>query len=98
MVLLEVLRRISKKNGWRLTVAHFNHLLRGEEADEDARFVAKRAGNLGLNFRKGREDIRKAAAEKGVSIEMAAREARHRFFVQAAAKENASKIALAHHA
>jgi tRNA(Ile)-lysidine synthase len=98
MVLLEILHRLARENRWSLAVAHFNHLLRGKEADEDAKFVLRRAKALGLGRRQKREDIHAAAKRNGVSIEMAAREERHRFLVEAAVQEKASRIALAHHA
>src|SRR3954470_14387564 len=98
MVLLEILFRLSRENGWTIIVAHFNHLLRGEEADEDARFVREKAEAFNLEFVDGSQNIKKAAAQEGISIEMAARQARHHFFAEAAKKENAKKVVLAHHA
>ena len=39
MVLLDLLVRLARDTGWRLTVAHFNHYLRGRASDADERFV-----------------------------------------------------------
>ncbi|MCZ6673360.1 MAG: tRNA lysidine(34) synthetase TilS [Verrucomicrobia bacterium] len=60
----------------RLTVLHFNHLLRGKASDGDAAFVQEVAEGLGLPNRIGAWKDRDS--EKSVS-EAAAREARHAF-------------------
>src|SRR5437764_12295156 len=50
-----------------LTVAHFNHRLRGDESDADAVFVKDRAGSLGLAFRLGEGDVSAAAAGENLA-------------------------------
>ena len=82
-------------SGQKPVVAHFNHLLRGEESDGDERFVREEAERRGLEFRAGRGDVR--AEAKGISIEMAARKLRHAFLAEVA-KEVGGEIVLAHHA
>src|SRR2546423_2584749 len=37
MVLLRALTILAPKHGWKLTVAHFNHQLRGKSSDADQR-------------------------------------------------------------
>jgi tRNA(Ile)-lysidine synthase len=39
VALLHVLKQLSAKYHWQITVAHVNHGLRGEESDADATFV-----------------------------------------------------------
>jgi tRNA(Ile)-lysidine synthase len=63
---------------WRLTVAHLDHALRPDSAD-DARVVAGAAEDLGLRFEGLRTDVVALARDEGRSIEEAAREARYRF-------------------
>lgn len=63
---------------WRLTVAHLDHALRPQSAD-DARFVAERAAELGIACEVRRTDVATLARDEGRSIEEAAREARYRF-------------------
>jgi tRNA(Ile)-lysidine synthase len=98
MVLLHLLHAAAPANGWRLTVAHLNHRLRGRSSDADERLVRRVAQGLGLPMVVGRADVRKLAARGGVSVEMAARKARHAFLAREAARRRIRTIALAHHA
>ena len=98
MVLLEVIHRLAEVNHWRLTVAHFNHRLRGRNSDADERLVKRMAKSLRLPFVVGHGDVRRKAEAGGISIEMAARDARHNFLAATARKRGARTIALAHHA
>ena len=47
MVLLDLLHRLAAAHRWQLTVAHFNHQLRGASSDADERLVVKTARKLG---------------------------------------------------
>jgi tRNA(Ile)-lysidine synthase len=98
MVLLHVLARLAERRRWRLVVTHFNHRLRGRSSDADERLVAMTARKLGLRFVRGDADVRRHAAERKLSIEMAARELRHEFLARTARRLKISTIALAHHA
>jgi tRNA(Ile)-lysidine synthase len=88
-----------------LSVAHVNHKLRGEEADEDERLVAKLARQHGLELHAceasvdGKQSPGKSRGKRsGVSsgIEAAARELRYGFFRQLAREGRVAKIATAH--
>lgn len=98
VVLLHVLHALAGRYRWRLTVAHFNHRLRGRAADADERFVRRLAARLKLPCAVGRADVRQHAAAQGVSLEMAARELRHRFLAETARERGIRTVALAHHA
>ncbi|MEM4408446.1 MAG: tRNA lysidine(34) synthetase TilS [Candidatus Caldarchaeum sp.] len=82
--------------GLRLTVAHFNHGLRGEEAERDERFVEMLAARLGLPFELGRGDAARFAVEEGLTLEEAARELRYRFLRGLKNSLPADRIATAH--
>ncbi len=97
-VLFEVLRRLAANHRWQLTIAHFNHQLRGPAADEDQRLVRQMARAARLPFVVGRGEVDKFSREHGISIEMAARELRHEFLAGAARTRNIPAVALAHHA
>ncbi len=98
MVLLDALYRLAPAYGWRIAVAHFNHQLRGRSSDADERLVCNVCKRLKLPFVSGRADVQAHADEHGLSVEMAARELRHRFLAQEARRMGGARIALAHHA
>jgi len=77
-------------------LAHFNHRLRGADADADEAFCHAMAASLGLPIEVGRADVRQAAREAGRSIEDAARELRYAFLEAAADRLRADAIAVAH--
>ncbi|HZQ47874.1 MAG TPA: ATP-binding protein, partial [Verrucomicrobiae bacterium] len=77
MVLLHVLARLARKHGWKLTVAHFNHQLRGRSSDADQRLVERTAAQCGLEYFGDRGDVRKYGRNHKLSLEMAARFLRH---------------------
>lgn len=68
---------------WGLTVAHLDHALRPESAD-DATFVTDAAAALGLSAEVRRTDVGALARAEGRSIEDAGREARYRFLEEVA--------------
>jgi len=98
MVLLALLQRLAGAHRWRLTVAHFNHQLRGKEADADERLVRDTANSLGLPLVAGSGAVKEHARRRGLSLEMAARELRHSFLATAAKNSGIASVALAHHA
>lgn len=71
------------ERAWRLTIAHLDHCLRPESAD-DAQFVADAARALGLPVELRRTDVAALAQEEGRSLEEAGREARYRFLEEVA--------------
>lgn len=103
MALWDVLQR----GGYECIVAHCNFHLRGEESDRDEQFVRSVAignGQLAMGERQEAGDIfvkdfdtQGYAKERGISIEMAARELRYQWFAQLAMEHNCQAIAVAHH-
>jgi tRNA(Ile)-lysidine synthase len=98
MVLLHLLCALSAKHRWKLTVAHFNHQLRGRSSNADEQLVRETAAALKLPIAVGRANVRKFAKKSGLSTEMGARKLRHEFFVRAVKERGIRVIALAHHA
>ena len=72
--------------GWRLTVAHLDHALRPDSAD-DARFVADAAAALGVPVELRRVDVAALAAGGGGSVEEAGREARYAMLAEVAGRD-----------
>lgn len=97
VALLCLLLELRADLGIVLSVAHINHKLRGEESDEDERFVVQLARQHQLEIRSCDAPIDGSA---GSGIEAAARELRYGFFRRLAreggVKKTATKIATAH--
>ena len=81
-----------------LAVAHCNFNLRGGESDGDEALVREWADEHGVRCHVKSFDTKSFAAENGVSIEMAARELRYRWFAQLCASEGYDEVAVAHNA
>ena len=81
-----------------VAAAHFEHGIRGEEALRDASFVQSWCRERGIPCVTGHGDAPGYAAEKGLSLEEAARELRYRFLEEAAAEQGCAWIATAHNA
>ena len=97
VALLCLLLELRAELGIVLSVAHVNHKLRGEEADEDERFVAKLARQHGLELHVCEAPVDgRHSSGIGSGIEAAARELRYGFFRQLAREGRVTKIATAH--
>ena len=96
--MLHVLLDLSEKLGFSLCAAHFNHMLRGEEADSDEAFVKSLCTALEIPFYSERGDVAAFAKNHGKSTEEAARIMRYAFLQNTAEKIGAAKIATAHNA
>lgn len=98
MVLLRVLVSLARKHWWNISVAHFNHHLRGRASVADEGSVRHMAAKLRLKFFAGGADVKAFAGRSKISVEMAARKLRHEFLARIAREQKISTIALAHHA
>lgn len=98
MCLLNSLWENEEKLGIRVCAAHFNHRLRGDEADRDAAFAEAQCRERGIPFLCGSGDVAGEAEKNRRSIEEAAREMRYAFLNEAAEKLSCNKIATAHNA
>jgi tRNA(Ile)-lysidine synthase len=77
-VLCELLHRA----GFEFMIAHCNYRLRGAESDRDEAFVRRLGQHYGREVLVNRCDTEKYAAERRLSIQMAARELRYDWFRQ----------------
>ena len=94
VVLLDALHR----EGFFVVIAHCNFHLRGEASNEDATFVKSLAAKYQVPYCQVDFDTEKVAAERKISIEMAARDLRYEWFCQMADEHNCDLIAVAHNA
>lgn len=93
--LLRCLNALAAEQRWRLAVAHLDHGLRPDSAD-DAAFVRRQAASLGLPFLGGRVDVRSLPTGTGRSLEERGRLARRSFLKRAAKAFGADAVALGH--
>jgi tRNA(Ile)-lysidine synthase len=77
-------------------IAHCNFNLRGKESDGDEDLVYQFALDHNVPFYTKRFDTKKFAAENHISIEMAARELRYKWFEEIREESNYSVISVAH--
>lgn len=93
VTLLYLLKSLSKSYGFKLEIAHLDHMLR-KDSRKDAEFVRLLGLKLGIPVTLGRVDV-KSLGIKG-SPEEVARNARLEFLFKVAKKIEADKIALGH--
>lgn len=98
MCLLHLLTTWGRERGLLVTAAHFNHQLRGAESDRDEAFVRDWCAAHQVPFVSGHGDVRVLAAERGLSLEEAAREARYAFLTEQKKLQSCAFILTAHHA
>ena len=82
----------------RILVLHCNFSLRGKESDMDEQFVKRFCESYGITHRVKKFNTIEYANEKGISIEMAARELRYAWFKEIKEKKNMDYIVAGHHA
>lgn len=83
--------------GIRFEIAHVNFKLRDKDSDADEQFVASWATKHSIPFHLKTADTKTYALHQGISIQMAAREIRYRFFEEVRSKNGLEGIFLAHH-
>ena len=93
VVLLDLL----DKAGFSTAIAHCNFRLRGTESDADERLVGDLARKYDVPLFKIAFDTVDYAQENRISIEMAARELRYKWFEQIRVNHHFDCIAVAHH-
>jgi tRNA(Ile)-lysidine synthase len=96
LCLLYALHRLSAELQLSLHVAHLDHMLRGAESQEDARFVSSRAESLGLLCTVESRDVAAYRDAHHCSLEEAAREVRYSFLREVAHRVNAVAVVTGH--
>ena len=86
-----------KNAGFNVHAAHCNFHLRGDESDRDEAFCVELCQRLGVELHRAHFDTREYAELHKVSIEMAARELRYKWFEQLRRDIGAAGICVAHH-
>jgi tRNA(Ile)-lysidine synthase len=77
-----VLCELCKQAGYDFTMAHCNFQLRGEESERDENFVRELGKKYGVEVLVKKFDTEKYATENKLSIQVAARELRYKWFYE----------------
>lgn len=83
--------------GYTVRAVHVNFRLRGAESDRDEAFCRSLCRSLEIPLEVASFDTLTIAQERGISIEMAARDLRYELFSQVASRYAVEAIAVAHH-
>ena len=94
--LLLVLEQLSSALGCTLSVVHFNHRLRGEQSDQDERFVRDLAAHLRLPVHAAAADIRAQARHAQTNLEETGRRLRYEYFHSLLESRAADRVAVGH--
>lgn len=98
VLLLILLDRLAKKEGFPLSAVHVHHAIRGEEADKDADFCRSLCLRMAIPFHCAHVDVPAYAKTKHLGIEEAARILRYRAIDDAVETFSANVAVTAHHA
>lgn len=93
MVMLDLLQ----KGNFKISVAHCNFQLRGEASTADEQFVAAYCDKHQLPFFVNRFETETYAYQRGISIQMAARELRYAWFAELMQRFTFDYLLTAHH-
>lgn len=96
VALLRLLLEIRRPGPGAVIAAHFNHRLRGAEADQDETFVGQLCRELEVPCHVGHPDAELRAQSTGQGLEATARTARYRFFRETADRLGARFLATGH--
>lgn len=92
-----VLSDLFYRTGFSFGIAHCNFKLREKDAERDEAFTEKYASEIQVPFHVIRFDTKAYAAERGLSIEEAARELRYNWFEEIRKQYGYTFVATAHH-
>ena len=90
-IMLELKEHLGIKT---IEAAHFNHMIRGSEADRDEQFVKHICESLGVRLHTAKADVPTISARTGEGYEECGRRLRYEFFERCSPAD--SKIATAH--
>ena len=96
VALLRIMLELRQELGIVLSVAHFNHKLRGEEADADEQFVTQLSHRHELELHVSSSDVAAHARSHHLGTEAAARQLRYQYFRQLLEEKKLNRIATGH--
>ncbi|MDN5307530.1 MAG: tRNA(Ile)-lysidine synthase, partial [Eubacteriaceae bacterium] len=97
LALLHFLDHFKKTLKIKVGVAHLNHCLRGDAADNDEALVRDYCQARKIPFFSGHRNVKDMASDQKISLEEAGRQARYAFFEKVCQEQGYNRIALGHH-
>ena len=98
LCMFHVLRQLAEEYDVKLHVAHLNHGIRGQEADDDADFVSELCESYDVPCTVERVDVPALASQWGMALEEAARQIRYVFLGSLVRSLGGKTVAVAHNA
>ncbi len=92
-----VMAELFRTSPFPFAIAHCNFQLRGKESESDQELVGQLAASLGAEFFTKRFPTTAYARERGISVQMAARELRYHWMEEVRQSTGAAALATAHH-
>lgn len=96
VVLLDSLALISQRIGFSVSIAHYNHQLRGDSSIRDEKFVKVLSENYSIPFYHSTGNVRSFSQKNAISIEHAARTLRYNFLERTARTVTSPFVATGH--
>ncbi len=97
LALLLILHELKESLKIEIGACHLNHMLRGNDADEDENFTREIARKLNIPYYSVKTDVKAYARENKLSLEAAGRERRYVFFKDVMVNHKYDRCATAHH-
>ena len=97
LALLNYLLNKQQEQNFSLVVGHVDHMFRGHESVEDAKFVEHYCETRKIPFKMKTINVPQYMEITGKSPEVAARECRYQFFAEVMREYDLSHLALGHH-
>ncbi len=91
-----VMTHLFSQSDYTCAIAHCNFQLRVEESNEDEAFVSSMAASLEMQFHVKRFNVDQEVSNKGISVQMAARELRYAWFEELIHLQSYDSVATAH--
>lgn len=97
MALLDILCELQNDMDITVIAVHLNHCFRGQDADNDQKFVEDYCKKIGIPCESFKINVSEIAKSEGLTSEEAGRKVRYSLFDEVAKKHGANVIATAHH-
>jgi len=91
-----VMAHLFRAAGYDCAIAHCNFLLRANDSDRDEAFVKDLAAYLEMPVYVRRFEVDREVQKRGISVQMAARDLRYKWFEELLAEQSMDLVATAH--